>query len=130
MTKTPKPQVLTLKGVKAAARKALAQGRLMAQHRDKTKRRCIYDGGDGRGCAIGVALNKKTLAAVELYGIAEKYVHSLKERGIVSMSDDDYSAIRGIQSRHDEWANYARESGGNAESTRRAKKAFLAAIAA
>lgn len=130
MMKTLKPQVLTLKGVKAAARKALAEKRLLAQHPVRDKRKCIYDDGDGRGCAIGVALNKKTLATIQSADFNTKYVYSLKDHGLISMSDEDLLPIRSIQTHHDEWANYARESGANAEITRRAKKAFLDTIAA
>jgi hypothetical protein len=133
-----KPQRLTVKAVKSAARKALADGRLMAQHPVKAKRQCVYVGGKDCGCAIGVALNKTTRAAIVKHDasvqpgdvINTMYLSRIRNDGLVAIEQHEYPTLRSIQGFHDAWAIAAKEHGARSDITRNAKDRFVRAIAA
>lgn len=131
-------QTLTVKKIKAAARKAFEEGRLMAQWPRKAQRVCQYVGPDGvSGCAIGVALTKATRRAI--IARDKKVGGSLNNQGTAALLaselvelDDDWAGrieMDQIQARHDEWANYSRGSGARSPVALAAKKSFLEAIA-
>jgi hypothetical protein len=122
-------QKLTIRGVKEAALKAYAEGRLLAQHPDPKKRMCAYtlaglNDGKNYGCAIGVGLTDDTvqrvLAAVYLqvdgdaktlnyvpFGVNFSDVLALIKRGIVEVSTEDLDMIVAIQRKHDLWCQKA-----------------------
>lgn len=128
-------QKLTLKGVKAAARKAFASRKLMAQYPHQADRVCVYVKGD-YGCAIGVALNKTTRKAIAEHDeksgakLNGSGLASLIEKKIVTVDESDRRELEEVQSLHDAWAGAARDYGAKAGYTKEHRQAFLEAIGA
>lgn len=121
----PKIQKLTLKRVKAAARKAYDEKRLTAQHPDKSKRECVYTSGK-YGCAIGVALNATTLKKIADQQLnADAGVECLMNEDVILVSDEEVTSLSVIQTAHDKWADHARNLGLADEITREARNEFL-----
>lgn len=123
-----KPQKLTPKKVKSAARKAYKERRLTAQHRNQNKRQCVYSKGEYH-CAIGWALNQKALKQVEKFDLNDSNpVLCLVNEDIIDINDDDLDIIEAIQMAHDEWATASRYNGAKSASAIKARDDFLAAI--
>lgn len=116
-------QVLTLAGVKEAARKAYDDGKLTAQHPDPTKRKCLYRTDDGYCCAVGAAMTDETVEALRAnyHGFNDTSVSMISgwsppaEEGaeevpapVVVMAEGERTDIRDLQRRHDRWCDYAR----------------------
>jgi hypothetical protein len=102
-------QVLTLKEIKAAARKAYKAKRLTAQHPDRAQRICVYSNGAYR-CAIGAALTKETLAALSTF-TQHSGLSVLQSQGLVTVTPrKDYYEATVIQYAHDAWARAAKAS--------------------
>lgn len=123
-----KPQKLTVRKVKAAARRAYAERRLTAQHRNPAKRDCVYTSG-AYHCAIGCALNKQSLQMID----EERLNHGtpvglLQSHDVITVDNDDINVIDVIQNLHDEWAQTSQSWGANSKVTRQARAEFLASI--
>ena len=105
-------QVLTVEGVKAAARLAYDEGRLTAQHPVQSQRICVYrteHEGKVYGCAVGVALSDETIAIVSkkhLNGSSFMALAEGVEGGLVQC--DDKFAVKRIQTNHDNWCDAER----------------------
>lgn len=110
-----KKQVLTAEIVKAAARKYYKARKLTAQHKDKDKRECTYILNSYR-CAVGAALNEKTVAAMRERG---KRAGSMPNGAVDTTgcqareyftfpSEKEQDEVRAIQKAHDDWAQEAR----------------------
>jgi len=109
-------QHLTLREVIDANRKALAERRLgaflftrpveeeLSQLSEKPANRCLYDYGDGHGCAIGVALNPETIAEIHRRNHNPVNVGGLMRNGLITCEDSEVIAISRIQRAHDNWA--------------------------
>ena len=121
-----KPQVLTVKGVKAKARAAYSRRKLTAQHRNPKKRICAYEVDTCR-CVIGAALTKTTLKAIRKANKNNGSVMALRDAGIVRFDARIGSALNAIQAAHDAWALAARGVFG---CCRDARRDFLKTIAA
>jgi hypothetical protein len=123
-----KPQVLTVKGVKAAARRAYKARTLTAQHRTPERRICRYEV-DSCHCGIGAALTKPTLKAVHKAEKNSRTVATLKDAGLVRFDGRIASKLAAIQTAHDAWARAAQEGAANT-CAQDARRTFLKAIAA
>lgn len=106
-----KPQKLTLKGVKAAARKAYRAGTLTAQNPLPELRMCMYelppssDTATRYRCAIGASLTPETLAFIhETRQNRWHNVKTLYNRGILFVNPAELGDILHIQALHDSWA--------------------------
>jgi hypothetical protein len=117
-------QTLTLKGVKAAARRFYRAGKLTAQHRNKEKRLCVYDDGFGYRCVIGAALSRATLKRVhDTYLNFAASPATLRNEGIIVVRDDELKELNMLQNCHDAWAK-----ADTAAVRKNARKIFLTAI--
>lgn len=103
-----KKQSLTLKGVKAAARKFYKARRLTAQHKDREKRECAYKIGAYR-CAIGASLTAATLKRMKDEESDHGYVNgictAMNEHFTIKKSV--HNRVRAIQKAHDDWCGLA-----------------------
>lgn len=132
-----KPQVLTLKNVKAKARKAYEERRLTAQAKKRDDRVCRYRIGNFC-CAVGAALSLKTLSALERSSLSsastmranEMSVDYIIEREFVAADPAEKKAIEEIQKAHDAWAKATRHYGLRDALSREARNHFLALIEA
>jgi hypothetical protein len=89
---------------------------------------CVYEKGAYR-CAIGAALNKRTMEAIRQDGCNDgTSVHQLTVRGIITVEQDDLSAISTIQNMHDGWAGASESYGARSDNAVHARKAFLETI--
>ena len=95
-------QKLTLAKVRAAARKAYKERRLTAQHRDPSKRECVYSYGK-YGCAIGVALNKKTIKKILDDSMNSGTSLGQLRDNYVKIPEKEFHHIVAIQVAHDDW---------------------------
>jgi hypothetical protein len=131
-----KPQVLTVKGVKAAARRAYKARTLTAQHRSPRDRQCFYALGCYR-CPVGAAMTDATLKSL----IAHKthratftansmaFDYLVDEKLVECRGKDEQDAIYEIQEAHDTWAKKARVNA-RRPGAKKARTAFLKLIAA
>lgn len=92
------PFLLKPREVAKAVRKAMAEGRLGYQN---NKRACLYDYGDGIGCAIGVALPAGLVPDEHL----SARVSRLRDRGIVDYTVGDGKLLYRLQAAHDDIIN-------------------------
>lgn len=123
-----KPQKLTAKKVKDAAIKAYKERRLTAQHRNSERRECVYSQGEYH-CAIGWALNEKTLQRIDKLELNDgAAVDCLVSYGVIAVDEDDLDIIEDIQGTHDEWADASKNWGAKSEAAIECRDDFLAAI--
>ena len=111
-------QLLTLKAVRAAARKYYKARKLTAQHRSREKRLCEYKVGSYR-CAIGAALTQETLSRM-LVGSGPA--------DVIEILPHEKDSLNFLQKAHDEWARASRMLGANDSYTRKARNEFLELI--
>lgn len=96
-------QVLTLEGVKAAARDYYSRGKLGAQC---GVGKCEYESGNGVRCAVGAALCDETLAAIRRINIGNTAtISKLVGNVVVAVEGDALDDIQEIQDTHDRWVN-------------------------
>lgn len=107
-----KPQKLTLKGVRAAARKAYRAGTLTAQNPFLELCMCAYellpssDTATRYRCAIGVSLTPETLAYIHKKRANRWHnVKTLYNWGVLAFANShELAYILQIQTLHDTWA--------------------------
>lgn len=98
-------QHLTAAAVRAANEAALLDGTLLALKQTSGRAFCQYRLGGFR-CAIGVALDEKTLAEIELMGANEWPLDELlkEELGLLTVSNEaDREYLIALQKAHDFW---------------------------
>lgn len=96
------PQHLTFEEVAAACRAAYANGTLLAvaAERGAIEPDCVYKNGEYR-CAIGVALNDRTLNAITDKGMLHNRINALVRDGIIFT--EDLIGLDRLQRLHDAW---------------------------
>lgn len=94
-------QHITLEEVKAAARLAYKEGRLLAQA--GTQSVCYYKKGEFV-CAIGAVLSEESLAEVERKGFMDAGIHKLLDHRIISCPSGSGAELNNLQNLHDNWA--------------------------
>lgn len=87
---------LSLQAVKAAARLAMAEGRLGYQRNEET---CAYRGEYGSTCAIGAAMTSEQLDAVDHARMNCSSISMLE--GLFYIAAEEENAIADIQMAHD-----------------------------
>jgi hypothetical protein len=123
-------QVLTVEGVKAAAREYYDRGMLLAQYPklDLKKGSCVYRGPEGYRCAVGAAMDDATINVISHEENSNKFTVLLRAPlSPISVPDlETENQIIIIQNRHDEWLGLLKVNGinNNAEAEQR----FLDAI--
>lgn len=101
-------QLLTVEGVKQAAREHYAAGKLTAQHPKQDQRECAYTIGEYR-CAVGAALSAETLRRMSPSdNNTALFAINTEKCGIIFENAESKSDISGIRRRHDDWCNAAR----------------------
>lgn len=100
-------QLLTKTGVRKAVKATMKRGKLGAQTKKRQGGRYLYD--DGRKCAIGCALDRKTLKAVlaSEASTGDYYtVDQLIERGFVKPHTHYVQVwLQELQHAHDDWVS-------------------------
>ena len=97
-------QVLTLAGVKKAARDYYQRGKLTARHKDPLKRECVYHMRGGYRCAIGAALTRSSINKIDAMSLNRNTdVYGLLNAKIISCKLAEMLPIRAIQKSHDSW---------------------------
>lgn len=122
-------QLLTVEGVKEAARKFYDAKKLTAQHPDPAMRQCVYQLGDYR-CAIGASFSKETLEVIVAARCNDDAsVMSQKMMPFIKAKDAfDLVTINGIQHRHDFWCLSHRPATYASLSQEEQEQMFLIAI--
>jgi hypothetical protein len=96
---------LTLDKVKTACRAAYEAGTLIAQHP-----RCTYGYERGKNgayhCAIGCALDRKTLNKINRTNKHSISVDDLDADDLLQINPDELPDIQDIQVAHDNWFNF------------------------
>ncbi len=105
-------QTLRLIEVKAAALKAYAEGRLLAQNSKATEGAYGYEvvrDGAPYVCAIGAALNREALDRIEDYAFQQKSLRAIlaKLPEFIACSDAERKVLCQIQTAHDVWSTMA-----------------------
>lgn len=93
LERTNNMQYLTAKEV---ATTVLKRWEFLGAVRGKTE--CLYDYGEGVGCAIGVCLTQNSINQVLSKGLNSASADELHEAGIIHFVEDD---VRRIQRAHD-----------------------------
>lgn len=121
-------QVLTVKGVKAAGRRAYKARKLTAQHRNPDKRGC-YNKMDSCRCIIGAGLSKATLKKMDGCWVTAS-VTTLRDNGFVTFDKRIIPSLTAIQGAHDVWARKSSRYGAKSKTALKRRAAFLTLIAA
>jgi hypothetical protein len=106
---TTEPQRLTYEQCVAACRAAFDDGTLLAEayYRDMgsipDQAACVYDDFKGHRCAVGVALEPRTIAAAADSCLMNSSVNALCNHELVWYTPDEGTKIWALQQAHDEW---------------------------
>lgn len=119
-------QTLSYSRVKKAAQRLYKARKLMAQHRERERRHCLYKDDGGYRCAIGAGLSQKTLERIgdDSYNLGAP-ISGLSRRSLIKASEKDLAKLLVLQRAHDDWCKASSWLGGSDEWTVERRQAFV-----